>query len=72
MTTITIVLTTTTTTTTLLINHRLMTEKVSARGKNAQAYATTLLNITFQTSSFLAVVVSVGITTFIMPVLGFQ
>ena len=71
MTTITIVLTTTTTTT-LLINHRLMTEKVSARGKNAQAYATTLLNITFQTSSFLAVVVSVGITTSIMPILGFQ
>ena len=49
-----------------------MNEKASARGKNAQAYATTLLNITFQTSSFLAVVVSVGITTFIMPLLGFQ
>jgi hypothetical protein len=39
--------------------------RVEDKGKNAQAYATTLLNITFQISSFLAVVSSVSIVALI-------
>lgn len=40
-------------------------DRVKDKGKNAQAYATTLLNITFQISSFLAVVSSVSIVALI-------
>ena len=46
-------------------------KKVEDKG-NAQAYATTLLNVTFQVSSVFAVILSVLIVEVIIPATGYD
>ncbi len=47
-------------------------KRVEDKGKNAQAYATTLLNVTFQVSSVFAVILSVLIVEVIIPATGYR